>query len=105
MKIARTVVKMDFESKDGVAYKSLVSEMDMKPLIYEAVAKDRDSNPNECYHALVAIEDLPIVLAIPDLKAYAWCQCKLVADAQYHWHGLVHFPHRKLEATSSTSQY
>ena len=29
---------------------------------------------------LVAIEDLPIVLAIPDLKAYTWCQCKLVAD-------------------------
>ena len=71
---------MDSEGKDDAAYKSLMSEMGMKPLTYEAVAKDRGSNPNEWYHALVAIEDLPIVLAIPGLKAYTWCQCKLVAD-------------------------
>ena len=63
----------DFEGKDNVAYKSLMSEKDMKPLPYEAVAKDSDSNPNEGYQALIAIEDLPIVLAIPDLKAHAWC--------------------------------
>ena len=91
---------MDSEGKDDAAYKSLMSEIDMKPLTYEAVAKDWDSNPNEWYHALVAIEDLPIVLAIPDLKAYAWCQRKLVADdgseTHYHWHGLAHFPSRKL---------
>ena len=91
---------MDFDGKGDAAYKSLMSEMDMKPLLYEAVAKDWDSNSNEWYHALVAIEDLPIVLAISDLKAYAWCQCKLVADddseAHYHWHGLVYFPSRKL---------
>ena len=61
-------MKMDFQGNDDAAYKSLMSEMDMKPFTYEAVAKDRDSNPNEWYHALVAIEDLPIVLAIPDLK-------------------------------------
>ena len=90
------IVKMDFEGKDDAAYKSLVSGTDMKPRTYEAVAKDWDNNPNEWYHALIAIEDLPIVLAIPDLKTYAWCQCKLVADdgseAYYHWHGIVHFP-------------
>ena len=91
---------MDIEGKDDAAYKTLMSEMDMKPLTYDAVAKDWDSNPNEWYHALIAIEDLPIVLAISDLKAYAWCQCKLLADdgseARYHLHGLVHFPSRKL---------
>ena len=85
-------MKIDSEGKDDAAYKTLMSEMDMKALIYEAVAKDWDSNPNEWYLALIAIKDLPIVLAIPDLKAYTWCQCKLVADdgseAHYHWHGL-----------------
>ena len=92
-------MKMDSEGKDDVAYKTLMSEMDMEPLTYEAVAKDWDSNSNEWYHALIAIEDLPIVLAIPDLKAYAWRQCKLVDDdgseVHYHWHRLVHFPSRK----------
>ena len=93
-------MKMDFESKDDATYKLLMSEMDMEPLTYEAVAKDWGSNPNEWYHTLVAIEDLPIVLAIPGLKAYIWCQCKFIADggseAHYHWHGLVHFPSRTL---------
>ena len=91
---------MDFEGKGDAASKTRMNELDMKPLTYEAVAKDLDSNPHEWYHALIAIEDLSIVLAIPDLKVYAWCQCKLVADdgseARYHWHGLVHFPSRKL---------
>ena len=95
---------MDFGGKGDAAYKSLMSEMDMKPLAYEAVAKDWDSNSNEWYQALGTIEDLAIVLAIPDLKAYAWCQCKLVADdgseAHYHWHGLL-----KFEVASLTSQY
>ena len=40
-------MKMDFEGKNDAAYKSLMSEMDMKPLTYEAVAKAWDSNPNE----------------------------------------------------------
>ena len=53
----RTEVEVDFEDKDDVVYKALMNE---------AVAKDWDSNPNEWYH-------LPIVLAIPDLKVYAWC--------------------------------
>ena len=56
----------------------------------------------EWYHALIAIEDLPTVLAIPELRIYAWCRCKVVAndgsEAHLHWHALVHFPNRKLEA-------
>ena len=59
----RAIVKVDSEGKDDAAYLSLMSEMDMKPLTSEAVAKDWDSNPNEWYHALVAIKDLPIILA------------------------------------------
>ena len=63
-----------------------------KEITYEDAAKDWGSNPNERYRPLVEIEDLPIVLAIPDLKAYAWCQCNLVADdgseSHYHWHGI-----------------
>ena len=58
---------MNFEDKDDAAYKTLMNEMDLKALTYEAVAKDWDSNPNECYYALIAIEDLPILLVIPDL--------------------------------------
>ena len=80
----------------------------MKQLTYEAVANDWDSNPNEWYHALIAIEYLPIVLAIPDLKVYTWCRCKLVADdgseAPYHWHGLVHFPSLKLGSWNRQTQ-
>ena len=102
-------MKMDSEGKDDAAYRSLMSEMDMKPLTYEAATKDWDSNPNEWYHALVTIEDLPIVLAIPDLKAYAWCQCNLVAndgsEAHYHWHPLSKSKAWKLEVTSSMRQY
>ena len=53
------IVEMDFKGKSDAAYKSLMSEMDMKPLTYEAaVAKDWDSNPNEWYHALIGIEDI-----------------------------------------------
>ena len=93
---------MAFEDKDDAAYKMLMKELDMKPLTYETVAKDWDDNDNEWYHALVAIEDLPVVLAIPNLNVYAWCRCKLVADdgseAHFHWHGLVHFTSGKLES-------
>ena len=85
-----------------------MNELDMKTLTCESVAKDWDNNPNEWYHALIAIEDLPIVLAIPDLKVYACCQCKLVAndgsEAHYHWHELVHFPSRKLGSWKRQAQ-
>ena len=88
------------EGKEENSYKQLVK--DMNPLSYKNVAEDWEKNPKEWYHALVAIVDLPIILAIPELKIYAWCRCKLVADdgseAHYHWHGLVHFPNRKLQS-------
>ena len=42
----------------------------MKPLSYKDVAEDWEKNPKEWYHALIAIADLPIVLAIPHLKIY-----------------------------------
>ena len=88
------------EDKEEKAYKELVKEM--SPLSYKDVAEDWENNPKEWYHALIAIVDLPIVLAVPDLKIYSWCRCKLVADdgseAHFHWHGLVHFPKRKLQS-------
>ena len=88
------------EDQEQESYKVLVK--DMEPLSYKDVAEDWERNPKEWYHALIAIVDLPIVLAIPDLKIYAWCRCKLVADdgseAHFHWHGLVHFPKRKLQS-------
>ena len=86
------------EDKEQESYKVLIK--DIQPLSYKDVAEDWEKNSKEWYHALVAIVDLPIVLAIPDLKIYAWCRCKVVADdgseAHFHWHGLVHFPERKL---------
>ena len=86
------------ENKEEKAYKELIK--DTVPLSYKDVAEDWEKKPKEWYHALIAIEDLPIVLAIPELRIYAWCRCKLVADdkseGHFHWHGLVHFPNRKL---------
>ena len=66
------------EDKEENSYKELVK--DMNTLSYKDVAEDWEKNPKEWYHALITIVDLPIVLAIPDLKIYAWCRCKLVAD-------------------------
>ena len=86
------------EDAEQESYKLLVK--DIQPLSYQDVAEDWEKNSKEWYHALISIADLPIVLAIPDLKIYAWCRCKVVADdgseAHFHWHGLVHFPKRKL---------
>ena len=35
------------------------------------------------------------MLAIPNIRIYSWCRCKLVADdgseSHFHWHGLLHF--------------
>ena len=84
------------------AYKKLIRDYGLTPLSYKDVAEDWERNSKEWYHALIAIEDLPIVLAIPELKIYAWCRCKVVAndgsEAHLHWHGLVHFPRRKLKS-------
>ena len=88
------------EDKEQESYKVLVK--DMEPLSYKDVAEDWEKNSDQWFHALVAIVDLPIILAIPDLKIYAWCRCKVVADdaseAHFHWHGLVHFPNRKMQS-------
>ena len=94
------------EDKEKKSYKELVK--DMNPLSYKNVAEDWEKNPNEWYHALVGIVDLPIVLAIQDLRIYAWCRCKLVADDgsedHFHWHGLVHFQDRKLASWKRQSR-
>ena len=57
------------EDQEQESYKVLVK--DMEPLSYKDVAEDWERNPKEWYHALIAIVDLLIVLAIPDLKIYA----------------------------------
>ena len=84
------------------AYKKLIRNYELTPLSYKDVAEDWERNSSEWYHALIAIEDLPTVLAIPGLRIYAWCRCKVVAsdgsEAHLHWHALVHFQTRKLTA-------
>ena len=94
---------MEYSSHTGdEAYKKLIRDYALTPLTYKDVGEDWERNSKEWYHALIAIEDLPIVLAIPELKIYAWCRCKVVesdgSEAHLHWHGLVHFPTRKLES-------
>lgn len=87
---------------DDESYKMLLREMQLETLTYKEIADDWETKSDEWYHAMIAIEDLPIVLAIPNLKIYSWCRCKLVADdgseSHYHWHGLVHFPSGKLKS-------
>ena len=81
-------------------YQKLLESMEMKTLDYEEIARDWESRNDEWYHALISIDDLPIVLSIPNLKVYAWCRCKLIGtdgtEAHHHWHGLVHFSSGKL---------
>ncbi len=74
-------------SDDG-AYKNLLEGMKLQTLEYSDVANDWQSSSVEWYHVMIAIEDLPIVLAIPTLKIYAWCRCKVVADdvSEAHFH-------------------
>ena len=55
---------------DDEAYKTLLRSMQLAPLTYKDVADDWDTRADEWYHALIAIEDLPIVLAIPNLNVY-----------------------------------
>jgi hypothetical protein len=89
-----------FESEG--AYKKLMREMEMKPRSYEEIASDWEAKSEEWYHAMITIEDLSIVLAIPNLKIYAWCRCKVVTDdgseGHFHWHALVHFAGIKKES-------
>ena len=87
---------------DDSMYKKLIRDMKLRPLQYRNIADDWLEDSNEWYHAMVADEDLPIVLAIPSLQIYSWCRCKLVAndnsEAHFHWHALVHFKKQKLES-------
>ena len=87
---------------DDDTYKMLIREFNLKHLSYGDIAHDWNESSKEWYHALIAIEDLPIVLAIPNLNIYAWCRCKVVADdgseGHLHWHALVHFVNGKLES-------
>ena len=75
------------------AYKNLLRDAKLETCSYEDVARDWEENSREWFHALIAIEDLPIVLAIPDLKIYAWCRCKVVADdgSEAHFTGMRSF--------------
>ena len=95
-------VEMMVDEFNDASYAKLIQTMGLKPLTYQEVANDWSSNQNEWYHAMIAIQDLPIVLAIPNFKIYAWCRCKVVADDgsedHFHWHGLVHFTKCKRES-------
>ena len=77
----------------------------MKALDYKEIARDWESRNDEWYHALISIDDLPIVLSIPNLKVYAWCRCKLIGtdgtEAHHHQNLLV--GRRKLGDTKSNS--
>ena len=73
---------------DDAAYKNIIREMQLESLTYREIAEDWEAKPDDWYHAIIAIGDLPVVLAIPNLKIYAWCRCKLVADngSEAHYH-------------------
>ena len=94
------------EDNHQESYKMLVK--DITPLSYKDVAEDWEKNASEWYHAIVTIEDLPVVLAIPNLRIYAWCRCKLVADdgseSHFHWHAVVHFTKSKLSCWKKQSR-
>ena len=66
---------------DGKEYQQLLESMELKTLDYKEVAQDWESRKDEWYHALISMDDLPTVLAIPNLKVYAWCRCKLVDES------------------------
>ena len=53
---------------DDAAYKKIIREMQLEPLTYREIAEDWEAKPDEWYHAIIAIGDLPVVLAIPNLK-------------------------------------
>ena len=89
-------------------YKKLMADFQMKPLDYKEVADDWEKNQAEWYLALINILDVGIVLAIPNIKIYSWCRCKLVAsdksESHFHWHALVHFPQTKLRSWKRQAQ-
>ena len=67
------------EDKEQESCKVLVK--DMHPLSYKDVTKDWEKNSKECYHELVGIVDLPIVLAqCPSVPVF---QCSSVPGNLY----------------------
>ena len=75
-------------------YETMVENI--QPLSFREIVDDWEKNSEEWYHATLAIEDLPLVLAEPDLEIYAWCRCDVSSEDSTHsqWHGLLHFPKR-----------
>ena len=53
-------------------YKNAMHGMGMETLAYEKLANDWKRKNTEWYDTIVAIEDLSVVLAIPNLNIYAW---------------------------------
>ena len=48
-----------------------MADLQMKPLIYKEIADDWETNPMEWYHAMISIENLLIVIAIPEMNIYS----------------------------------
>ena len=76
-------------------YKKLLKSIEIKTLDYEEIAKDWESRNDDWYHALISMDELTIVVSIPNLKVYVWCRSKFIGiggiEAHHHWHGLVNF--------------
>ena len=49
-------------------YKQLLKSMQLEPKTYKCMADDWNVKQEEWYHALISIEVLPIIQAIPDLE-------------------------------------
>ena len=76
-----------------VENKRFLKSMQIEQKTCKCIADYLEVKEEEWYHALIYIKDLSTILAIPDMKMYAWCRCKLVASDELgdhlHWHGLV----------------
>ena len=75
--------------KDFSVATQLQKSMQLEPKAYKCVAEDWDVKQDEWYHSLISIEDLPKILAILDLKIYAWCRCKVVASDKSEDHTYI----------------
>ena len=66
-------------------YNELLNSSQLETKTYKCISDDWEAKKAECYNALISIEYLPMILAIPDMKIYAWCRCKLVANNKSAW--------------------
>ena len=80
------------EDKEQESYKYI------QPLSYQDIVDDWTKNCKEWYHVIVTSVDIPIILAIPNLKIYAWREVIVDSQSNFDWHGLVHFPNRKMRS-------